>query len=200
MEAEADYLCLLLKILHVCRSSWASERLPLFWPAEWKQYEKLVCHRVVGRMMKRDETTLPAARCHFALRLVLFIISPLGYWFSFLSGELVGPASRPPRLPAASCQRYFTADAPLNTEYTHPHSHTHNEYCVYIQGANHANTFLNTRPVILSFWGISQRIYEARGGTKLLKLQLTCGLHFYVRPFVGLWQPADMTLSTITAR
>lgn len=200
MEAEADYLCLLLKILHVCRSSWASERLPLFWPAEWKHYENLVCHRVVGawwNVMKQP--------CRPPVAILLcdwyfFIISPLGYWFSFLSGELVGPASRPPRLPAASCQRYFTVDALINTEYTHPHSHTHNEYCVYIQGAKHANAYLNTHPVILSFWGISQRIYEARGGTKLPKLQLTCGLHFYVRPLVGLWQPADMTLSTITAR
>ena len=104
------------------------------------------------RMMKRDETTLPARLLPFCSAIgTFFIISPLGYWFSFLSAELVGPASRPPRSPRCFLSTLFhsgrTHKHGAHTR-IHSHTHTHNKYCVYTQGAKHANTYLKTHPDI----------------------------------------------------
>ena len=102
------------------------------------------------RMMKRDETTLPARLLPFCSAIgTFFIISPLGYWFSFLSAELVGPASRPPRSPRCFLSTLFhSGRTHTHGAHTRIHTHTHNKYCVYTQGAKHANTYLKTHPDI----------------------------------------------------
>lgn len=102
-----------------------------FWPAEWKQYQNLICHWVVQAWwnVMKQHCWLPTAilLCDW-----YFLLFPLGYWFSFFSVELVGPVSRPLLLPAAPCQHYFTEDAPVHTEYTPTVTHTQQILCVLV--------------------------------------------------------------------
>ena len=160
-----------MKVQFVCPTgmkphsmSWSNTH---FWPAEWKQYQNHICHWMVQAWwnVMKPHCWLPIA---ILLCECYFLLFPLGYWFSLLSVELVGPASGPLHPPSAPCQHYFTQDAPVYTENTHPHSHTHthvtNTVCTCTYKV-HANTHLDTHRVSNSLCRINQSICEARQWT-----------------------------------
>lgn len=126
----------------MCKLHWVQYVTPgwsrtHYGPAEWKRYLN------VSGWSRNDETWwnntvgCPLPFCDW-----YFLLFPPGYWFSFSSVELLGPANRPP------CQHYFTEDAPVHTAYTHTKRHTH----------------LNVHLVNSSLEGNNQRIYGAQRG------------------------------------